>query len=180
MEKDLTREQIIKLFDELSRELRFEGARAQIYIIGGAAMSLAFDRDRATKDVDARVDSGHTRLTQAARKMARRHGLPETWLNEQATAMIPRAGDVRAQTVYESAYLTVTGASAKHLLAMKLAAGRDTDADDIAVLCKELQLGDVEEAVAIHRELFPGERLKGMAREILEKTFRNQDLEPEQ
>jgi len=42
----LDRERIVKLFDELSAELRFTRTRAQIYIVGGAAMSLAFDRER--------------------------------------------------------------------------------------------------------------------------------------
>ena len=104
MKGQLDRKKIVELFDELSKELRLEGARAQVYVIGGAAMSLAFDRER-------RTDDGHYRLTQAVRKVGRRHGLPESWLNEQATAAIPRTGDMRARTVYESAYLTVTGAS---------------------------------------------------------------------
>ena len=43
MSGPLDRESIVKLFDELSAELRFTRTRAQIYIVGGAAMSLAFD-----------------------------------------------------------------------------------------------------------------------------------------
>ena len=38
----LDRTRILELFDELSRELRFRGTRAQIYMVGSAAMSLAF------------------------------------------------------------------------------------------------------------------------------------------
>ena len=59
---------------ELSKELRFQGARAQIYIVGGAAMSLAYSRARRTEDVDARIDAGHSRLTEAVRTVGRRHG----------------------------------------------------------------------------------------------------------
>ena len=58
MSGPLDRERIVKLFDELSAELRFSRTRAQIYIVGGAAMSLAFDRVRTTRDVDARIDTG--------------------------------------------------------------------------------------------------------------------------
>lgn len=58
---ELDRRRMLELFDELSKELRFEGARAQIYIVGGAAMSLAFGRERRTQDVDARIDTGHYR-----------------------------------------------------------------------------------------------------------------------
>ena len=81
-------------------------------------MSLAFDRGRTTRDVDARIDSGHHRLSLAVRTVGLRHGLPDTWLNEQATAWTPVADDARAQTLYESPCLTVTGESARHLLAM--------------------------------------------------------------
>ena len=124
MSGPLGRRSILELFDELSKELRFQGARAQIYIVGGAAMSLAFSRERTTRDVDARIDTGHSRLREAVRTVGRRHGLADTWPNDQVTTAIPRAADARARTLYESPYLTVTAASAKHLLAMKLLAAR--------------------------------------------------------
>ena len=173
----LGRKRIVELFDELSKELRLEGARAQIYIIGGAAMSLAFSRERTTTDVDARIDTGHYRLTQAVQKVGRRHGLGDSWLNEQATTAIPRGGDARAQTLYDSPYLTVTGASAKHLLAMKLKAGRAKDRADIAVLCEHLGLEGPEEAIGIYRELFPGERVKATSRVLLEAAFRDRSVD---
>ena len=87
MSGPLDRQRIVELFDELSDELRFTRTRAQIYIIGGAAMSLAFSRDRlrrtslldvllvTTRDVDARIDTGHSRLTEAVRKIGRKYGL---------------------------------------------------------------------------------------------------------
>ena len=62
---------------------------AHIYIVGGAAMSLAFARERTTRDVDARIDTGHSRLTEAVRKLGRKYGLGDTWLNDQATTAIP-------------------------------------------------------------------------------------------
>ena len=118
MNGSLDRGKILELFDELSKELQFSRTRAQIYIIGGAAMSLAFSRDRRTEDVDARIDNGHYRLTAAVRTVGRRHGLPDTWVNDEATTAIPRAADARATVVYESPYLTVTGASARHLFGL--------------------------------------------------------------
>ena len=176
MSGPLGREQILELFEELSEELRFSRARAQIYVVGGAAMSLAFDRERTTRDVDARIAAGHHRLAEAVRAVGLRHGLPDTWLNEQATAWMPRAEDARAQTVYESPYLTVTGASAKHLLAMKLRAGREQDREDIAVLCKHLGLKRREEAIRIYEQVFPGEYVKVRGRALLERAFRDRSM----
>lgn len=168
----LDRKRLIELFDELSEELRFTRTRAQIYIVGGAAMSLAFARDRTTRDVDARIDTGHSRLTEAVQKIGRKYELGDTWLNDQATTAIPRETDTRARTLYESPYLTVTGASAKHLLAMKLLAARDADQQDIATLVDHLEIEEPEQAIRIFDDLFPEERLKAEARDILTWTCR--------
>ncbi|MXY79187.1 MAG: nucleotidyl transferase [Chloroflexi bacterium] len=177
MSGPLDRERLVKLFDELSAELRFSRTRAQIYIVGGAAMSLAFDRERTTRDVDARIDTGHSRLVEAVRKVGRRHGLGDTWLNDQATTAIPRAADRRAETLYQSPHLTVTGASARHLLAMKLLAGRNKDREDVAVLAEHLKLKEPDDAIRIYKDLFPDEKLKPQARQVLDWAFRERTPE---
>ena len=172
MSGPLDRERILELFDELSHELRITRTRAQIYIVGGAAMSLAFARDRTTRDGDARIDTGHSRLTEAVRKIGRKYGLGDTWLNDQATTAIPRGTDTRARTLYESPYLTVTGASAEHLLAMKLLAARNVDRQDIATLADHLELKGPKEAIRIYEDVFPEEPLKDEAQELLNWAFR--------
>ena len=71
---DLDRDKLTSLFDDLSRELEFARTRVQIYVIGGAAMSMAFDRGRTTKVVDAKIDAGHGALMKAVEKVARTSG----------------------------------------------------------------------------------------------------------
>ncbi len=69
----LDRATIERLFEELADELKFARARVQLYVIGGAAMSMSFDRDRTTQDVDARIAGaegiglGRTRRLTSAR-----------------------------------------------------------------------------------------------------------------
>lgn len=130
-------------------------------------MSLAFDRTRTTHDVDARIDAGHGALSEAVLAIARERGLPGTWLNEQATANIPKAPDTRARTVYDSPYLAITGASAEHILAMKLEAGRAADEDDIKTLIRHLQIRSIDEAMAVHAGLFPESTRQTRAKRIL-------------
>ena len=166
----LGREQVLELFEELSAELGVRGARAHIYLFGGAAMSVAFDRDRRTVDVDVRVDSGREKLMEAARAVGGRHGFEEGWFNEPAV-VLPKGADKRAGTLYQSQYLTVTGASAQHLLAMKLVAGRFKDRGDIAVLCKELGVSNEGEAIRIKDGVLPGVPLHQAAREALRRVF---------
>ena len=105
-------------------------------------------------------------------EIARERGLPQSWLNEQATSAIPRDPDRRAQTLYESPHLRVTGASAEYLLAMKLEAGRDKDIEDIAYLLEHLRIKTSDEALAIHETLLPDSERQAQARGLLSALAR--------
>jgi len=96
------------LFDALSEKLRRKRARANIYVVGGSAMALAYTRERITRDIDARVDAGHGALIEAVHEVAAEQGLANTWLNDQAVSAIPKARDTRARTLYATEHLTVT------------------------------------------------------------------------
>ena len=163
----LDRDTLHQLFDELADELARAQVRAHVYIIGGAAMTMAYQRDRATHDVDDRIDDGHEAVLAAVRTIARRHGLPTTWLNEQATSYLPAAPDRRAPVVFDTPHLVITGASAEHLPAVKLEAARRTDQPDIASLLRTLGIRDADAAMAIHADLFPDSQQAGRARLIL-------------
>lgn len=163
----LSKSELTELLDALSERLRRRRTVARIYVIGGACMALAYGRGRSTEDIDARIDTGHGALTEAAREIARERGLAESWLNEQATSAIPRTPDRRGQTLYESPNLVVTGASAEYLLAMKLEAGRDKDVEDIAYLLERLHIRDSDKALAIHEAVLPGSKRRGQARALL-------------
>ena len=78
----LGREELIELFEELSSELARRGARAHVYVFGGAAMSVAFDRRRTTVDIDVRVDSGREKLMEAVEAVGRRHGFEAGWFSD--------------------------------------------------------------------------------------------------
>ena len=71
---------------------------------------------------------------------------------------------------------TATGASAQHLLAMKLVAGRFKDRGDIAVLCKALGVGNEDEAMRIKDQVLPGVPLHRAAREALKRVFEDREI----
>lgn len=166
--KPFDRDTLEQLFAELADELRQRRARAHVYIAGGAAMAMAWRRDRTTLDVDGRIDGDHGAVTAAVREIAVRHCLPETWLNEQARHYLPAAPDRRAPVVFDSPHLVVTGASAEHLLAMKLEAARPTDVADVRTLLGILEIRDAEQARTIHRDLFPDSRQGARAQRVLQ------------
>ena len=143
-------------FQQLSEELARRKVKAHIYIVGGAAMALGFDSRRLTHDVDALIREGHGPVTDAVRSVARHRGWSDTWLNEQAASAMLRGSDTRARTVFGDGNLVVTAASAEHLLAMKVRAGRIKDYDDIAFLINCLRLRSAKEVFDQHDEVFPG------------------------
>lgn len=159
------------LLTELAERLARRGVRANLYIVGGAAIAMQFDERRATRDIDSVVLEGHGPLMAEVIAMARLHGLPTTWLNEQATVYVSSAPDPGRQLVFDHPYLSVAAASAEHLLAMKLQAARGSDAQDIALLVSSLDIKAVAEAEAILANVFPGVTLRQRARLLLEDVL---------
>ena len=179
MRGSLSRDELLEVLDELSELLGRKKVRASIYIVGGAAMALAFDRTRTTHDIDGRIDEGHGALIQAVHEIADRRGLPTSWLNDQATPKMPMAPDKRARTVYASEYLTVTGASGEHILGMKLESGRAFDQKDVVTLVKHLKIQTVDEGTGIHGRLFPHSRKGSRAQEMMEIALQEIGRAPE-
>lgn len=142
-------------FRELSQELARRRVKAHVYVIGGAAMALGFDSRRLTYDVDALIREGHGPVSDAVKAIGRRRGWPESWLDEEAVPAIPRGTDGRARTVHGDRNLAVTAASAEHMLAMKVRAGRIKDHDDILFLVDALELHSAEEVFDLHDQVFP-------------------------
>jgi hypothetical protein len=81
------RAEIERAFTALGERLARRGVVADIFVVGGAAMALAYDAARVTRDVDA-VFKPHGIVLEEAGKVADDLGLPYWWLNEQASAYI--------------------------------------------------------------------------------------------
>ena len=52
-EREFTKARILRALQALGEELTREGVRAQIFIVGGAAMALAYSTRRVTRAIDA-------------------------------------------------------------------------------------------------------------------------------
>jgi hypothetical protein len=166
----LDRAAIEDAFRRLGDRLARRGVVADLYIFGGAAMALAYDARRATRDIDA-VFQPHGVVLEEARIVADELGLPHWWLNEQASAYVAPGGDATAPRVFDHPGLRVAAASPEHLLAMKVLAARRRDAEDIRFLVGHLGLSNAEQVLSLCAEIFPDEEVPGRARLVLDDMF---------
>jgi len=159
---ELNVDRVSVLLAELGERLAGRGIEGEIYVVGGAAMMLAYDRGRLTRDIDA-VGVPQEEIDAEVRAMAADHkDLDPDWLNARVLPMLPRGVDAGRLQVLGGPGLTVNVASPKWLLAMKARAARGRrDLDDIWVLCQVLGLRTTDEIWTICDDVW-GE---GMIRE---------------
>ena len=74
----LGREGIEEAFRRFGDRLAKRGVVADIYVFGGAAMALAYDSRRATRDVDA-LFKPHGIVLEEAQAVGAELGLPNWW-----------------------------------------------------------------------------------------------------
>ena len=167
-EGPLTAEDIRRLFGELAAELDADGVRAELFLVGGAAIALCFDGRRTTRDLDA-VFAPTTAVRQAAAAVAGREGLGPEWLNDAVKGFLP-GPDPAAVRYFEAPGLLVDVASPEYLLAMKLFSSRvEVDADDIALLYRELGFRSVEEGLQLVERSYPGRPIAPRVRFLLQE-----------
>lgn len=156
------------LFNELSDRLAAAGVQAELFVVGGAAMALAYDADRLTRDVDALFVPA-SEVRQIAEEMSGPHGLEPDWLNDAAKGFLPGA-DGNPRTVFESESLLVQVPSPGYLLAMKLHASRDErDLDDAVTLFNRLGYTTTQECIELLAETYPAGQLLPRHRYVAEE-----------
>ena len=148
----LGRDDIVALLTDLGRELERQGLRAELFVVGGAAMALAFSTRRVTRDIDG-VFEPKLEVYAAAALVAVRRGLPTDWLNDAVKGLLP-GPDPEAQSVLDLPGIRVSVPSARYLLALKVAAARvDRDADDIRLLAEICGARSSEEVLSLTEEV---------------------------
>jgi hypothetical protein len=165
-----TRAEIVDALQALGDELSREGVYGQIFIVGGAAMALAYSTRRVTRDIDA-VFEPKTSIYEAAAKIGEELGLPEDWLNDAAKGFLP-GKDKDPRPVPDIHGIEITTASPRYLLAMKLMAMRfGEDDEDIEILIRECGLNSTEEALRLMENMYPTREPALKTRLFLEELF---------
>lgn len=165
----MRRDDILLALHALAARLHARGVEGELYVVGGAAIAIAFDARRATRDVDA-VFEPKRELYAAAEQVGAELELPPGWLNDGAKGFVS-GPDANAATALELPGLRVLVASPRILLAMKVLAHRiGEDEDDVRLLARELGLERADEILAVAETVY-GDRLDAAARFFVEELF---------
>ena len=165
----MQRAEIVELLRKLAERLDARGLEGEMYVVGGAAIALAFDERRSTRDVDA-VFEPKRAIYDAAAEMAAELDLPEGWLNDAVKGFLSGPAD-GVTPVLELPGLRVATASPRILLAMKVLAHRAGEDDaDVRLLAAQLGLTTASAVLAVATEVY-GDRLDAAARFFVEEVF---------
>lgn len=147
---------------------------AELRIVGGAAIALAYNAARgSTVDIDAVLSPRDAVLTAAA-AVADAHAWVANWLNDKAEIFLPDGFGKRGA---EWALVAAVGkvkvyvASAEMLLAMKMKAAMRRgvrELNDLRVLLALTGVTSIEEADELLDAFYPADALTGKTREIVQ------------
>ena len=173
----MNQQQILRAFRALNEELVRDGVRAEVGIVGGAAMVLAFNARDATRDVDA-VFEPSSKVRTAAARVAKALGLPADWLNDGAKGYMPADTQPRSILV-DLPGLAVWVPPPQYLLAMKAIAARfdSNDATDLRMLIGHLKLRRVEQVLEVVERYYPRNQIPPKTQYFLEELF-ERDMRP--
>ncbi|MGI8983086.1 MAG: hypothetical protein ACR2HM_00905 [Acidimicrobiales bacterium] len=164
--------EIREAFRRLALRLERRRLVGDICVYGGAAMILAYDARRVTRDVDGLFEP-HGPVLDEARAVAREMGLPDGWLNENVSVYVSRVPDANQPFIYDHPNLRVRSVSARHLVAMKAIAARRyaQDQADLVTLIGRLGLSEPADVERICAEVFPDEPLSEHSRAVVWEAF---------
>lgn len=165
----MDRNEILAALTALAAALDARGLTGEMYVVGGAAIAIAYDARRSTRDIDA-VFEPKIAIYEVAAEVGGRLGLPVGWLNDAVKGFL-EGGDPHATPVVELPGLRCLAASPRILLALKVLAHRvGEDEDDVRLLARNLGLRTSSEVMAIAEEVHP-DRLDAAARFFVEEVF---------
>lgn len=166
----MDREDIVAALEAMGRRLVERGLQGDLYLVGGAALALAYDARRSTRDVDA-VFEPKVALYEAAAEVAEEQGLAPDWLNDGVKGFLP-GPDLFSGSVVELPGLRVQAASPQMLLALKVLAHRvGTDDADVRFLAGLLGLRTADRVLDLVEQVLGAGRLTPQAQFFVEAVM---------
>ena len=158
--------------ERLNDELEARSVKGELYLVGGAVMSLVFDARPSTNDVDAVFMPAKT-IRDAATKVGRDLGVGPAWLNDAVKGFLSDKGTFAEFLDLE--HLKVFSAQPEYLLAMKclsMRIGKEFhDESDVRYLLRYLNIESCDEAKSVIARYYPIERFPRKSMHALEEIL---------
>ena len=162
---------IVTYFAELGQELQHLGVQQpiRILLIGGAYMLTQVHNRPTTNDIDVLLKDIDDTTTSplyrtfkaAARAVASRNHLPNTWINDLVGDFLRNTGTVPQGALWRSyAMLEVYIPPSEYILALKLLVGRPKDRDDIYAQCQQIKIQTREQAQQLVDRHIPNKQVQ--------------------
>ncbi len=163
-------EEILGHLRAVGDRLLRRGLQGDLYVVGGAAIALAYNTRRVTRDVDA-VFEPKAVIYEIAAELAGERGLDDGWLNDSVKGLLT-GPDPYPTRVLELPGLRVEAASPELLLALKVLAHRASkDRDDIRLLAQMLGLSTAADVLDHAERVLAPQRLTIDAQLFVEETL---------
>ena len=179
----LTKHDILRGMRKIDDRAREAGVVIDLSIYGGAAMALAFDTRRATRDVDAVVHGAPDFLRAVAAEIAEQEGWPSDWLNDGVKGFTSATEKMQLMEQFAASAqggLRIHTPAPEYLFAMKCMAMRPEgidgshDISDIELLADAAGIADSAMALALIETFYPAARIPPKVRfgveEIMERV----------
>ena len=179
-QRNLSRAALLMHFEEIERRLAASGATADLYVVGGAAMTLAHDESRLTGAIEfshllsAYPEQWHRRLAGDGRTLPGEMPPPLTTA-ASVCELLPVDEDPATVEVFSRGSLRVRCASAERMLAMKMVAGHRKDRGDIRTLVGRTRIGSLAEALALCAAVLPDEPVPASSRKLVAALVAGRD-----
>lgn len=169
----LTEADILRLFNQLNKELEKKDIQGELYLVGGAVMCLVFKARPSTKDVDATFRPAK-QMREAASQVATHLGLSEDWLNDAVKGYLSQRSDF--SNYLELSHLKVYTALPEYLLAMKCLAMRIGeefhDLEDVRFLLRYLNITTYPKALEVIEKYYPLKNFPQKTLYVLEEILK--------
>lgn len=153
----MERGEIIMALTALGAALDAGGIVADLYVVGGAAIALAYDERRSTRDIDA-VFLPKAEVYRAADRVGAELDLPRGWLNDAVKGFLLGPDPFATQSL-DLPGLRCEIASAEMVLVLKSLARRvGEDDDDVRLLAAKAGLRSAAEVLDLVEQV-AGQRL---------------------
>lgn len=164
----LRKEDILRGLAKLDAMAREAGVLVDLSVYGGAALAIAFDIRRATRDVDAVVRGSPDFVRLAAVRIAEEEGWPADWLNDGVKGFTSSNEQMQLMAGFEASPaggLRIYTPTPEYLFAMKCLAMRpegiegSRDISDIKALAIAAGIQNAEEARKLVSSFYPDSRI---------------------